>query len=99
MARDLRLGVGAVLVKWSDLPGPTFAMFRLWTGRADLVRRARRDAAAVHVGGVPRVRGRRGVFAADIGLGFTAVKLTTVADVALIGALAPVVIVLLSSVG
>ena len=23
---------GPVLVKWSDLPGPTFAMFRLWTG-------------------------------------------------------------------
>ncbi len=37
------------------------------------------------------------LFAADIGLGFTAVKLTTVADVALIGTLATVVIVLLSS--
>ena len=34
------------------------------------------------------------LFAADIGLGFTAVRATTVADVALIGALAPVVIVL-----
>jgi drug/metabolite transporter (DMT)-like permease len=37
------------------------------------------------------------LFAADIGLGFTAVKKTTVADVALIGALAPVVIVLVSA--
>ena len=23
---------GPVIVKWSDLPGPTFAMLRLWTG-------------------------------------------------------------------
>jgi drug/metabolite transporter (DMT)-like permease len=37
------------------------------------------------------------LFAADIGLGFTAVKATTVADVALIGALAPVAIVLVSA--
>src|SRR4051812_12691469 len=37
------------------------------------------------------------LFAADIGLGFTALKATTVADVALIGALAPVVIVLVSA--
>ena len=37
------------------------------------------------------------IFAADIGLGFTALNLTTVADVALIGALAPVVIVIISA--
>ena len=88
---------GPVLVKWSDLPGPTFAMLRLWAGvcvsltalvvtRRHLTWNAFLACAA---GGV--------LFAADIGLGFTAVKITTVADVALIGALAPVVIVLISA--
>ena len=88
---------GPVLVKWSDLPGPTFAMLRLWTGvvisfTAIAVTRRRFTWAAFRAcaaGGV--------LFAADIGLGFTAVKLTTVADVALIGTLATVVIVLVSS--
>ena len=89
---------GPVLVKWSGLPGPTFAMLRLWTGvvvsfTAIVVTRRRFTWAAFRAcaaGGV--------LFAADIGLGFTAVKLTTVADVALIGSLATVVIVLVSSV-
>jgi drug/metabolite transporter (DMT)-like permease len=88
---------GPVLVKWSDLPGPTFAMLRLWAGVcvscvALLVTRRRIgwDAfRACALGGV--------LFAADIGLGFTAVNATTVADVALIGALAPVVIVVVSA--
>jgi drug/metabolite transporter (DMT)-like permease len=88
---------GPVLVKWSDLPGPTFAMLRLWTGvlisfTAIVATRRRFSWGAFRAcaaGGV--------LFAADIGLGFTAVKLTTVADVALIGTLATVVIVLLSS--
>ena len=88
---------GPVLVKWSDLPGPTFAMLRLWTGvvisfTAIVATRRRFSWAAFRAcaaGGV--------LFAADIGLGFTAVKLTTVADVALIGTLATVVIVLVSS--
>ena len=88
---------GPVIVKWSDLPGPTFAMCRLWAGVcvsfiAILGTRRRFTWAAFRAcaaGGV--------LFAADIGLGFTAVKLTTVADVALIGALAPVVIVLVSA--
>ena len=89
---------GPVIGKWSDLPGPTFAMLRLWTGvvisfTAIVVTRRRFSWAAFRAcaaGGV--------LFAADIGLGFTAVKLTTVADVALIGTLATVVIVLLSSI-
>jgi drug/metabolite transporter (DMT)-like permease len=89
---------GPVLVKWSDLPGPTFAMLRLWTGVAisfTAIAATRRRFTwsafrACAAGGV--------IFAADIGLGFTAVKITTVADVALIGALAPVVIVVISSV-
>jgi drug/metabolite transporter (DMT)-like permease len=88
---------GPVLVKWSDLPGPTFAMFRLWAGVgvslvALAITRRRLTWTAFRAcafGGV--------LFAADIGLGFTAVKVTTVADVALIGALAPVVIVLVSA--
>jgi hypothetical protein len=57
---------GPVLVKWSDLPGPTFAMFRLWTGVcislvAVAVTRRRVTWAALRacaVGGV--------LFAADI---------------------------------
>jgi drug/metabolite transporter (DMT)-like permease len=88
---------GPILVKWSSLPGPTFAMCRLWTGvvisfAAIVVTRRRFTLAAFRacaVGGV--------VFAADIGLTFTAVKRTTVADVALIGALAPVAIVIVSA--
>jgi drug/metabolite transporter (DMT)-like permease len=88
---------GPVLVKWSDLPGPTFAMLRLWAGvavstMALLVTRRRltwNAFRACALGGV--------VFAVDIGLAFTAVNATTVADVALIGALAPVVIVVVSA--
>ena len=88
---------GPVLVKWSDLPGPTFAMLRLWAGVAVsaialLATRRRLTWTAFRacaLGGV--------LFAADIGLGFTAVNATTVADVALIGALAPVVIVIVSA--
>ncbi len=89
---------GPVIVKWSDLPGPTFAMLRLWAGVgislvAIVVTRRRLTVAAFRacaVGGI--------LFAADIGLGFSAIKLTTVADVALIGALAPVVIVVVSAI-
>jgi len=88
---------GPVLVKWSDLSGPTFAMCRLWVGVcvsavALLVTRRRITWTAFRacaLGGV--------LFAADIGLGFTAIRATTVADVALIGALAPVAIVLVSA--
>jgi drug/metabolite transporter (DMT)-like permease len=88
---------GPVLVKWSDLPGPTFAMLRLWAGVAVsvialLVTRRRLTWGAFRacaLGGV--------LFAADIGLGFTAINATTVADVALIGALAPVLIVVVSA--
>jgi drug/metabolite transporter (DMT)-like permease len=85
---------GYVLVKWSTLDGLVFAMFRLWAGAAISCvamlltgRRLSWDVfRACALGGV--------IFAADIGLGFTAVKHTTIADVTLIGALAPVVIVI-----
>src|SRR4051812_25270326 len=88
---------GPVLVKWSDLPGATFAMYRLWTGVvvstiALLVTPPRVTGGASRAGGVGGV-----LFATDMGLGFPAIRATTVADVALIGALAPVAIVLVSA--
>jgi drug/metabolite transporter (DMT)-like permease len=88
---------GYVLVKWSTLGGLHFAMFRLWAGvlisGIALVVAGRRLTWEVFrisaVGGI--------ILAADIGLGFTAVNHTTVADVAVIGALAPVVIAIVSA--
>src|SRR5881397_1764527 len=88
---------GYILVKWSTLDGLHFAMFRLWAGAviscAALLVTGRRLSRAVFracaLGGV--------FFAADIGLGFTAIKHTTIADVAVIGALAPVAIVIVSA--
>ena len=88
---------GYVLVKWSGLNGLHFAMFRLWTGAAIscialLGTRRRLTGAAFRacaLGGV--------FFAADIGLGFSAIKRTTIADVAVIGALAPVAIAIVSA--
>ena len=104
-----RLGVAAVwtatfawasayvLVKWSSLDGLPFAVFRLWAGAAivcgAIVLTGRRLSWSVFracaLGGV--------VLAADIGLGFTAIKHTTIADVSLISALAPVVIMSVSA--
>jgi drug/metabolite transporter (DMT)-like permease len=86
-----------VLVKWSTLDGLRLGMFRLWAGvaisfLAITVTRRRLSWEAFRtcaLGGV--------VLAADIGLGFTAIKHTTIADVALITALAPVVIVIVSA--
>jgi drug/metabolite transporter (DMT)-like permease len=88
---------GPVVVKWSSLPGPTFAMYRLWAGVAISFaavavtgRRVSFEAIrACALGGV--------LFAADLSVGFTAVKRTTIADVALITALAPVAIMLVSA--
>jgi len=88
---------GYVLVKWSTLDGLRFAMFRLWAGAAiscaAMLLTGRRMSWSVFracaVGGV--------LFAADIGLAFTAIKHTTIADVAVIGALAPVAIVIVSA--
>src|SRR5438093_101895 len=58
-------------------------------GAAARKRTARTAFRACALGGV--------FFAADIGLGFTAIKHTTIADVAVIGALAPVAIVIVSA--
>jgi drug/metabolite transporter (DMT)-like permease len=108
-ARSRRLGIvavsvatfvwawGTILVKWSSLPGLQFAMFRLWAGVgvssiALLVTRRRLTWATFRAcapGGV--------FFAADIGVGFVAVKHTTIADVALIGSLGAVVIAVISA--
>jgi drug/metabolite transporter (DMT)-like permease len=108
-ARSRRLGIvavsvatfvwawGTILVKWSSLPGLQFAMFRLWAGVvvssvALLVTRRRltwTTFRACAPGGV--------FFAADIGVGFVAVKHTTIADVALIGSLGAVVIAVISA--
>ncbi len=88
---------GTVIVKGSTLDGLDFAMFRLWAGAAIscvalLVARRRLTWAtfkACAPGGA--------LFALDIALHFSAVKRTSVANVAVIGALAPVAIVLLSA--
>jgi len=85
-------GTGTIIVKDSSLSGLHFAMFRLWAGvaislAALAVTRRRLGWTTFRtcaLGGV--------FFAGDIALGFSAVKLTSIADVALIGALAPVVI-------
>src|SRR5438093_13072494 len=81
---------GYILVKWSGLDGLHFAMFRLWTGAVisciallGTRRRVSREAfRACALGGI--------FFAADIGLGFSAIKHTTIADLAVLGAPAPV---------
>ncbi len=108
-SRERRLGIiavsvatvvwatGTIIVKDSSLSGLGFAMFRLWAGVAislgalALTRRRLTWATfrACALGGV--------FFAADIAMHFTAVKLTSVADVVLIGALAPVVVVIAST--
>jgi len=87
---------GTVIVKWSSLPGVQFAMFRLWAGAvisaaALLLTRRRLPLAtfkACALGGV--------LFSLDIALHFSAVKRTSVANVAVIGSLAPVVIAIIS---
>jgi len=88
---------GSVIVKWSTLSGLHFAMFRLWAGAviscaALLVTRRRLSWSTIRTcafGGV--------LFATDIALHFSAVKRTSVANVAVIGSLAPVVIAIVST--
>jgi drug/metabolite transporter (DMT)-like permease len=93
----LAWGSANVLVKWSSLPALQFAMIRLWAGVvisaiALVVTRRRlrwETMRACALGGV--------VFAADISLGFTAVKHTSVANASLIGSLSTLVIVVVSA--
>ncbi len=108
-SRSRRMGIAAVsvatfawgsanvLVKWSSLPALRFAMIRLWAGVAIyavalvVTRRRLRWATfrACALGGV--------IFAADISLGFTAVKHTSVANASLIGSLSTLVIAVVSA--
>jgi drug/metabolite transporter (DMT)-like permease len=86
-----------VLVKTTAITGLTFATYRLWLG------------ALLHVGVLAVTRRRLpwatfkacalggALFALDISLAFTAIKLTTIANAAIIGALAPVLIALASA--
>lgn len=88
---------GIVMVKWSSLDGLTFSIFRLWAGAsisivALLVTRRRISWATFRACGLGGV-----LFALDIGLGFTAVKHTSVVNFGVIGALSPVVIAVVSS--
>ncbi len=87
-------GSVGVFVKSTTLTGVSFAMYRLWLGVlvhliALAVTRRRLPWSVFRAcapGGV--------LFALDISLGFTAVKLTTVANAAIIGALSPILITL-----
>ena len=90
-------GLAYILVKWSTLDGLQFAMLRLWAGVvvscvAMLIAGRHLSVAilrACAIGGI--------ILGVDIGLGFTAINHTTVANVAVIGALAPVVIMIVSA--
>ncbi len=83
-----------LILKSTDMPGLTFAMYRLWLGvlvyaAVFAIRRQRLSAATIRacaLGGV--------FFAADIGLTFSAFSLTSAANATIIGALAPVLIAL-----
>lgn len=87
-------GSAGVLVKGTSVSGLTFAMYRLWLGvlvhlvALALLRRRLSWATfrSCALGGV--------FFAGDIALSFTAVKLTTVANVAIIGAISPILVLL-----
>ncbi len=85
-----------VLIKLTSMPALTFVTYRLWAGAAVFL-----AALAVTrrrlTWGTFRVCALGGVlFGADITLGFSALKLTAVANVAIIGALAPVLILLVA---
>lgn len=89
-------GSVGVFVKSTSITGLTFAMYRLWLG------------VLVHLVALAVMRRRLpwstfkacapggALFATDISLGFTAVKLTTVANAAIIGALSPILILLVA---
>lgn len=87
-------GSVGVFVKSTSLSGVTFAMYRLWLGvlvhLIALVVTRRRLAWTTFRACAPG----GALFALDISLGFSAVKLTTVANAAIIGALSPILITL-----
>lgn len=87
---------GPVMLQSSALSGPAFSFWRLWIGAAFLgglaIGRSRRDGAPLLPGGA----GRTWAIRAGVAFGIhqlmfmTAVKLTSVVDVALMNALAPI---------
>lgn len=85
-------GFVPAVVKSTDIPPLTFAMWRLWAGAAVyqvilLILRRRLAWSTIKAcafGGV--------FFACDLGIGFTAWKLTGISNVAIISALSPIVI-------
>ncbi len=89
-------GSVGVLIKSTSISGLTFAMYRLWAG------------VLVHVVALAVTRRRLSwstfkacapggaLFALDISLLFSALKLTAVADAAIIGALSPILILLVT---
>jgi drug/metabolite transporter (DMT)-like permease len=87
-------GVAPLLVKQTEMPILTFAAYRLWVGvlifAVVFVLTGRRLAWATlrtcALGGV--------IFTADVALSFTAFHATSVADATIIGALAPVCIMI-----
>lgn len=89
-------GAVGVFVKLTSLTGLTFAMYRLWLGvlvhlvALSVTRRrlAWKTFLVCAPGGV--------LFALDISLTFTSVKLTAVANAAIIGALSPIMIMLVA---
>lgn len=85
-------GSVGVLVKTTSITGLTFAMYRLWLGvlvhLAALLIMRRRLAWSTFKACAPG----GALFALEISLSFTAVKLTTVANAAIIGALSPILI-------
>ena len=95
-ATTIVLGAVGVFVKLTSLTGLTFAMYRLWLGVlvhlvALGVTRRRLSWTTFLVcapGGV--------LFAADISLTFTSVKLTAVANAAIIAAISPIMIMLVA---
>jgi probable blue pigment (indigoidine) exporter len=89
-------GVGNVFVKEANLQGITFAMYRLWGGSlvfaiALLLTRRRLtsvDIRASLIGGV--------AFGTYMALLYTALKATSIADVTIIGALQPILVLMVA---
>ena len=88
----LAWGLVPIVIKLTDLPGLTFAIYRLWLGvgvylAALLVTRRRLTWGFLRLSALGGV-----FFAADISLAFNAFKLTSIANAMIIGALSPVLI-------
>ena len=89
-------GLGSILAKEVSVDGLTLSFYRLWFGSAVML------AILLLVRHRPTVREFRlsapagAVFGINTVLGFTAIKITTVADATLIGALQPALVLLVA---